>query len=186
MQIKTVHIAQPVFIVLINQKQIQDFQRQLPTKLTTSVISPLPLSELSLHASQTDFPSLSESISFHDKNQFSVTLSSTVKVNSPHTDIHIQISPSVTQHYLVHAPSASIHPTQHQFNPESSLYELIWFTHSKTTLIPTHTRWINFLIPAEIHFPSLLISFLPQWRSKVFLPQPVPFRRSGLQLTDPF
>lgn len=55
------------------------------------------------------FP-LSGSISFHNKNQFSVTLSSTVKVNSPHADIHIQISPSVTQHYLVHVPSASIQP----------------------------------------------------------------------------
>ena len=80
-------------------------------KSFSSVISSLPLLELSLHTNQTDFPSRSGSISFHNKNQFSVTLSSTVKVNFPHADIHIQISPSVTQHCLAHAPSASIQPT---------------------------------------------------------------------------
>lgn len=116
------------------------------SKSISSVVSSLPLLELSLHTNQTDFPSLSRSISFHNKNQFSVTLSSTVKVNSPHADIHIQISPSVTQHHLVHAPSASIQPTikslwidlvypqTNKINPHSHLLDQ--FPHPGWNLFP--------------------------------------------------
>lgn len=107
------------------------------SKSISSVVSSLPLWELSLHTNQSDFPPLSGSISFHNKNQFSVTLSSPVKVNSPHADIHIQMSPPVT------TPQQ-----QQQSNPRASLYELIWFTHRQTKLIPTHTCRINFLLPA--------------------------------------
>lgn len=35
-QIKTVQTAQPVFTVIVNQKQNQDFQRQLPMELSTA------------------------------------------------------------------------------------------------------------------------------------------------------
>lgn len=84
---------------------------------------------------QTDFPFLSESISFHNENQFSVTLSSTVKVNSPHADIHIQISPSVTQHHSVRAPSASIQP----------IIKSLWidFVYPQTNKINPHSHWLD-------------------------------------------
>lgn len=98
------------------------------SKSISSVVSSLPLWELSLHPNQSDFPPLSGSISFHSKNQFSVTLSSPVKVNSPHADIHIQISPPVTR-ALSACTSSTIQPT-------ASPYELIWFAHKANKINP--------------------------------------------------
>lgn len=118
------------------------------SKSISSLVSSLPLWELSLHPNQSDFPPLSGSISFHNKNQFSVTLPSPVKVNSPHADIHIQMSLPVTT-ALSACTSSTVQPT-------ASLHELIWFAHRQ----PKSTLSLAGSIPS-----SQLNSVSPHWPS---------------------
>lgn len=115
--------------------------------------SPFLLWELSLLTNQSDFPPLSGSISFHNKNQFSVTLSSPVKVNSPLTYIFKCL------------------PLQQQPNPAHSQSLWIDLVHPQANKInkihPHSPCRTNFPIPAQLCLPSSPIPFLPPWHRNV-------------------